>query len=68
MYNKTFEEITHEDDLQKNLDYLKKLAKGEISTFTMEKRYIKKDGSTVWTNLTVSLVNSIQISKLILLK
>lgn len=57
IYTKTFIEITHEDDLQKNFDYLKKLAKGEISTFTMEKRYIKKDSSIVWTNLTVSLVN-----------
>ena len=29
---------------------------GEISTFSMEKRYFRKDGSTVWINLTVSLL------------
>jgi PAS domain S-box-containing protein len=57
IYTKTFIELTHEDDLQKNLDFLVKLVEGKINMFTMEKRYIKKDGSAVWTNLTVSLVN-----------
>lgn len=29
---------------------------GEISTYSMEKQYIHKNGSPVWVNLTVSLV------------
>ncbi|HEX2742186.1 MAG TPA: SpoIIE family protein phosphatase, partial [Rubrobacter sp.] len=32
------------------------LIEGEIQTYTAEKRYIRKDGSAVWVNLTVSLV------------
>jgi len=57
MLTMTFKEITHEDDLQKEIGYLKKLVDGEISTFSMEKRYINKYGSIIWTNITVSLIN-----------
>jgi signal transduction histidine kinase len=34
---------------------LHRLLRGKIETYSMEKRYIKKDGSTVWANLTVSM-------------
>jgi PAS domain S-box-containing protein len=54
---KTFLEITHEDDLQNNLDCLKKLSNAETSTCSIEKRYIRKDRSIVWANLTISLVS-----------
>ncbi len=54
MLDLTFQEITHPDDLQANSDKMKKLIEGEISDFTMEKRYFRKDGSVVWINLTVS--------------
>ncbi|HAI05649.1 MAG TPA: diguanylate cyclase, partial [Pantoea sp.] len=33
-----------------------KLLSGEIYTYTLEKRYFRKDGEIVWTRLTVSLV------------
>ncbi len=51
---KTFQEITHPDDLQPDLDYFQRLLAGEIREFSMEKRYFHKDGSIVWVNLTVS--------------
>jgi PAS domain S-box-containing protein len=50
----TFMSITHPDDLQEDLDNMQKLLKGEVREFSMEKRYIRKDGSIVWGNLTVS--------------
>ncbi len=53
--SKTFQDITHPDDLQVDLDYVKQLLKDEIKTYTMEKRYLKKNGDTVWINLTASL-------------
>ncbi len=34
------------------------LVKGELQSFTMEKRYIRKDGEIVWANLTVSLARN----------
>ena len=50
----TFQQITHPDDLQAELDYMQRLRTGEIRNFSMEKRYCHKDGSIVWVNLTVS--------------
>ena len=50
----TFMSITHPDDLQKDLENMEKLLKGDLREFSMEKRYIRKDGFIVWGNLTVS--------------
>ncbi|MBF0277377.1 MAG: PAS domain S-box protein [SAR324 cluster bacterium] len=52
--NKTFQEITHSDDLQKDLGNNARLVAGEIHEFTTEKRYIHKSGSIVWVRLTIS--------------
>ncbi len=47
-------EITHPDDVQHSLDSIKQLVSEEIRDSTIEKRYIHKDGSVVWVNLTIS--------------
>ncbi len=52
----TFQDITHLDDLQKDLDHLNRLLAGEIRAYSTEKRYLRKDGFVVWINLTVSAV------------
>ena len=52
----TFQDITHPDDLDTDLAYVEQMLAGEIQTYSMEKRYIRKDGSEVWINLTVALV------------
>ncbi len=57
MLGLTFQDITHPDDLEAHLEYVRQLLAGEIGTYSMEKRYFKKDGSIVWINLTVSLVH-----------
>jgi PAS domain S-box-containing protein len=46
--------VTHPDDLQKNLDQIALLLDGKISEFTMEKRFIRKDGRTAWGALSAS--------------
>jgi PAS domain S-box-containing protein len=56
LLRKTFQEITHPDDLDKDLEQASRLLAGEIHTYSMEKRYVGKDGFVVWVNLTVSLV------------
>ncbi|MBD0305794.1 MAG: PAS domain S-box protein [Nitrospiraceae bacterium] len=56
LLHKTFQEITHPDDLDRDLAYAHKLLAGELSTYSIEKRYIRKDGGIVWINLTVSLI------------
>jgi PAS domain S-box-containing protein len=55
LLEKTFEEITHPDDLEPTLGYRRQLLAGELGSFSMEKRYVRKDGSIVWGNLTASL-------------
>ena len=52
----TYQEITHPDDLETDRDRVRQLVAGEIANFSMEKRYLRKDGSLVWVNLSVSLV------------
>jgi PAS domain S-box-containing protein len=54
----TFQDVTHPDDLETDLDYVRRVLSGEIKTYTMEKRYIRKDRSLTWINLTVSLVRT----------
>ncbi len=51
----TFQDLTYSPDLDTNLALLEQLLAGEISTYTLEKRYVRKDGSLVWANLTTSL-------------
>lgn len=50
----TFQDITHPDDLGADLDHMQDLRAGNIRTFSMEKRYYRKDKSIIWVNLTVS--------------
>ncbi|MBE9007021.1 PAS domain S-box protein [Fortiea sp. LEGE XX443] len=52
---RTFQEITHPDDLTQSLKYVEEILTGNIQTYAMEKRYFRKDGSLIWINLTVSL-------------
>jgi PAS domain S-box-containing protein len=52
----TFQAITYPDDLETDLDYVRQVLAGEIQTYSMEKRYLRKDHSPVWVNLTVGLV------------
>jgi diguanylate cyclase (GGDEF)-like protein/PAS domain S-box-containing protein len=54
----TFAEITHPDDLEKDLLHVADLLFGRRATYAMEKRYIRRDGSPVWTELNVSLVRN----------
>ena len=53
-----FQDITHPDDLETDLEYVRQVLSGEIKTYSMEKRYYRKDRSLVWANLTVSLVRN----------
>jgi PAS domain S-box-containing protein len=53
---KSFQDITHPDDLDVDLDHLRRMLAGEISSYDMEKRYIRADGSVIWVLLSVSLV------------
>ena len=49
-----FMSITHDDDLVGELVEMERLLKGELRSFTTEKRLVRKDGSVVWVSLIVA--------------
>jgi PAS domain S-box-containing protein len=58
LLSKAFQDITHPDDLRLDVQCIVQLLENEISNYTLEKRYIRKDGTIVWANLTVALVRN----------
>lgn len=56
----SFQEITHPDDLEKDLEFLQQTLRGEISRYSMSKRYYHKRGTLVHATLHVSLVRDEQ--------
>ena len=54
--NLTFQNITHPEDLGSDLELLNELIKGKRKSYTMEKRYLHKNGNIVWVLLAVAMV------------
>jgi PAS domain S-box-containing protein len=52
----TMREITHPSDLSVELAQSEKVAAGELDQYSTEKRLVRKDGSAVWVNQTISAV------------
>ena len=53
-----FQDVTYPPDLQTDLEQVRSILSGDIKTYSMDKRYVRRDGTLVWTNLTVSLVRA----------
>lgn len=51
-----FIQITHPADAQKNLEDYEKLVNGTIQSFQMKKRYLAKNGTTVYVEIFVSSI------------
>jgi PAS domain S-box-containing protein len=56
LLTRTFQSITHPDDLLADVALSQQLLSGQIETYTLQKRYIRKDTGKLWIRLTVSLV------------
>lgn len=52
-----WKKITHPDDLEEDLAFFKKFKSGEIAGYSMEKRFLKPDGSYVWVDMTIAGLN-----------
>jgi len=60
----SFMDITHQDDREANRRLLAELLDGRRPSFTMQKRYLRKDGNFIWANIHVSAVpGSLSISR-----
>ncbi|MGA7181364.1 MAG: PAS domain S-box protein, partial [Thiobacillaceae bacterium] len=64
MLNMTFSEITHPEDRAKDLEKFSRLVRGEIPEYRGEKRYVCKDGSVMWVDLTVNLIHDLNLKPL----
>jgi PAS domain S-box-containing protein len=53
-----FREFTYSDDIPQTVDRFQRLQAGEFNHYRMDKRYIRKDGEVVWTQLQVSAIGS----------
>ena len=51
----TFRDLTHPDDLAVGIESFTALLRGELASYSLKKRYIRKDGSPVWVELFISL-------------
>lgn len=54
LLQRDFMSITHPDDVSASLEQVQRLREGVITEYTMEKRYLHKEGHTIWVSLTVS--------------
>lgn len=52
----TFQQITHPDDVDADVAQAREFAAGRIPSYVMDKRYIRKDGTTVWVRLHGSAI------------
>jgi PAS domain S-box-containing protein len=50
------EDITHPGDLEADLDNMQRLSSGEIDSYSMEKRNVRKDGGVVWVEASRAVV------------
>ncbi len=53
----SLKDFTHPEDIEKNVKLYSQLFKGEIASFTLTKRYIRKDEKVIWVKVTVSAIH-----------
>jgi PAS domain S-box-containing protein len=58
LLGRRFHDFTHPDDLASYVAGARALMRGEMTTFSMEKRCLTQGGATVWINLTASLIRN----------
>ena len=54
----TFLELTHPDDRAATQAEVRRLLDGQVSNYALEKRYVRKDGTPVWSAATVTLLKN----------
>lgn len=54
LQKRSWEEITHPDDVRGEKEMIQKVLSRDVSGYTMEKRYITKRGNIIWTAVNIS--------------
>ncbi|MBL1175633.1 MAG: PAS domain S-box protein [Pantanalinema sp. GBBB05] len=60
LLTKTFQDITHPEDLDADINYMNQLLAGEIRSYTLKKRYIDRWEHIIWILLDASLIRDAQ--------
>jgi PAS domain S-box-containing protein len=56
LLGRRFHEVTHPEDIDADWNQCLRLIRGEIKSFDLEKRYVRKDGGIVWAYINCSVV------------
>ena len=56
LLSRTYLDMTPAADWQNSFDRTRKILDGDLASYSVEKRYVRKNGSRIWINLSVSLV------------
>src|SRR5262245_29942368 len=56
LLQRSIEDVTHAEDCSLDIDLYRQLLAGEIPSYQIEKRFVRKDGSVVWTEIRRSAV------------
>ena len=54
LVTKSLRDISHPDDFADELEHMEQIRQGKIDNYTMERRYLRKDGSVSWGRLSSS--------------
>src|SRR5207245_4711916 len=58
LIGRSVKDISHPDDRDKTDDERARMRSGDLASVQFEKRYLRKDGTVVWVNLTVALARN----------
>ena len=58
LLNLAIEDLTYEEDLKKDGELFKLLKIGKINNYSIQKRYIKKNGNLIWVRIKISLLKN----------
>jgi PAS domain S-box-containing protein len=56
LFKMNVSDLTHPDDLNAEQEYVNQVLSHKTNTYTLEKRYIRKDGNIIWVALNSSVV------------
>lgn len=54
--NKTIFDLTHPDEIDFSKEKIQRIVRGETLSYRIEKRYMRKDGSRLWVDVSVSSI------------
>ncbi|HTD66832.1 MAG TPA: PAS domain S-box protein, partial [Candidatus Limnocylindria bacterium] len=56
LLQKTFADLTHPEDREKDMAYFHALGEGQIANYEIQKRFLRKDGGVTWVEATIGML------------